>query len=115
ETIFANIINKSNEDNFNYYIKNKFDSNELEAKNKELFAKLKSWSNDIEQRGVWNNWDKFNQVIVKGIYPLHPISTLLVTTLSDWYQQRSAINFLIGSFKKIQEDDVNEYGDLPRI
>lgn len=115
ETIFANIIDKSNGDSFNYYINNRFNSDEVKNDNYKLYSKLKSWSNDIEHRGVWNDWNKFEQVIVKGIYPLHPISTLLITSLSDWYQQRSAINFLIDSYKNIQDMDVNEYGDLPKI
>lgn len=115
ETIFANLINKTNKDLFNQYIKGYFEKTLIEEKQKNLFNGLNRWINNVGTRGVWKNYDKYKEIILEGIYPLDPIATWLITDLSDWYQQRSALNFLMKSFNDIEEKELHEFGDIPRI
>ena len=80
-----------------------------------LFENLCKWTVNAKKRGLWSDKDKFKKVIVEGIYPFHPLTTYLLTALSDWYQQRSAIQFLISSFKAIENKPISELGDLPQV
>lgn len=115
ETIFANLIDKYDKILFNHNIKEYFNRESVEEYNRKVFTGINTWSESARQRGIWSNYEKFKNVILQGIYPMNPISTWLITYLSDWYQQRSALNFLIKSFEKIEEKDVYELGDLPEI
>lgn len=115
ETIFANIIEKYNYGAFDHYIKGFFNSKERSQKYDTLFNNLKSWTINNKTRGLWSDKEKFKKVIVEGIYPFHPFTTYMLTTLSNWYQQRSALQFLISSFKAIENKEVKELGDLPQV
>jgi len=84
ETVFANLIFRKDE--FYNTIK-PF----IEKKNYEwnfLFKKMNEW---ISLKGLWKDNSKFKDIIVEGIYPFHPISTFMLTQLSDYFQKRSAL------------------------
>lgn len=115
ETIFANLIDKYNKELFNHSITEYFKKNNVNAYNKNVFESLNNWVEGVSNRGIWSNYDKYKNVILQGVYPLNPIATWLITYLSDWYQQRSALNFLIKSFEKIEEKEIHELGNLPEI
>lgn len=115
ETIFANLIKIKDTHLYNKYIENSFKKEKIIEDNILLFNKIGSWLPASKNRGVWNSKDKFDSIILKGIYPFHPLSTWMLNYLSDWYQQRSAINFLIGSFDAIEEREVTELGVLPTV
>ena len=115
ETIFANLIDKYDKDLFNHTISEYFNKDNVNTFNKKVFDSLNAWVEGINKRGIWSNYDKYKNVILQGIYPLNPIATWLITYLSDWYQQRSALNFLIKSFEKIEEKEIHELGNLPEI
>ncbi|OPJ55652.1 hypothetical protein [Alkalithermobacter paradoxus] len=115
ETIFANLIKPKDIDLYSNYIESKLRNEKVEQKNKVLFNKINEWIPGAKGKGVWNNWEKFSNVILKGVYPFHPITTWMLSYLSDWYQQRSAINFLIGCFENIEEKEITEFGDLPVV
>ena len=38
--------------------------------------------------GVWGNYTIFRKVIVEGIYPMHPLSTFMLTQLSDYRKRK---------------------------
>lgn len=115
ETIFANIIEKHDKEAFDYYIKSWINSENQANEYNRLFNYMQQWIQVENKRGLWSDKKKFNTVIVEGIYPFHPLTTYLLTALSDWYQQRSALQFLINNFKKIEEKDIKELGEIPQV
>lgn len=115
ETIFANLIKVKDNHLHDKYILNSFNKDRNLQENKLLFKNLSQWLPSSKSRGVWNNWDKFDSVILKGIYPFSPLSTWMLNYLSDWYQQRSAINFLLGAFEIVENKELTELGDLPKV
>lgn len=115
ETIFANLIKIKDNHLHDKYIVNSFKKDKNLEENKRLFEKLSRWLPSSKSRGVWNNWDKFESVILKGIYPFSPLSTWMLNYLSDWYQQRSAINFLLGAFELVENKELTELGELPKV
>ncbi len=115
ETIFANLVEKNNHESFDYYINSYFEKDRIKENQRLLFNQLHQWIEATNSKGIWSNWDKYYQVIVKGIYPFSPISIWLLTSLSDWYQQRSALNFLINGFEALENEELHELGELPYI
>lgn len=115
ETIFANIIEKHDKQSFDYYIKSWIKSENQSNGYNKLFNYMQKWIQAESKKGLWSNKEKFNNVIVEGIYPFHPLTTYLLTALSEWYQQRSALQFLINNFKRIEEKDIKELGEIPQV
>lgn len=115
ETIFANLIKVKDNHLYDKYIDKNLKKEKIKEDNNLLFNKIGSWLPTSKNRGVWNNKEKFESIILRGIYPFHPLSTWILNYLSDWYQQRSAINFLIESFDTIEEKEVTELGSLPSV
>ena len=115
ETIFANIIEKYNPSAFDHFVRKYFNNKERSYKYDTLFNNFIKWTINNKTRGLWCDKDKFRKVIIEGIYPFHPFTTYLLTSLSDWYQQRSALQFLISSFKHIENKEIKELGDLPQV
>ena len=56
-----------------------------------------------EQYGV-----KIIQLILKGCYPLHPITVWLLSNMNNWMQQRSAITFAAEMIERISNDVIEE-------
>jgi len=115
ETIFANLLSVNDEHLYNKYILSKFNKEKVIEENELLFSKIGEWIPTSRNRGIWKDKNKFNEIILKKIYPFNPLTTWMLTYLSDWYQQRSAINFLIKSFEEIEQKEITELGSLPQI
>jgi len=115
ETIFANLISRTDKHLFDEYITRNIDSIESKEKNSQLFMDINKWSSYVNTKGLWKEKKKFDEVIIKGTYPLNPLSVLLLTSLSNWYQQRSALNFFMDSIKIISDKEIVKLGILPQI
>ena len=88
ETIFANLIERD-EAGFDKTVRawqRKDDDTWLI-----LQANMGRW---LPLKGLWQDQKKFRQVVVEGIYPLHPISTYLLTQMSDYLQNRSSLTLV---------------------
>jgi len=89
ETIFANLIQRND--------KALFESTVIawqktsEEHWKDVFSSLNNW---LPTTGVWRDYQLFRKVAVEGIYPLHPLSTYMLTKLSDYLQNRSSLMLL---------------------
>lgn len=115
ETIFANLIKIKDNHLYDKYIDKNLKKEKIIEENDLLFNKIGDWLPTSKNRGVWSNKNKFESIVLRGIYPFHPLSTWMLNYLSDWYQQRSAINFLIGSFDTIENKEITELGSLPGV
>lgn len=97
ETIIASLLQKQDLERINRFV-------ELGARQENptlLMGKLREWFPDMQNHALWNDVERFTQVIQKGCWPLHPASTWLLYHLSSVgksLQQRSAMSFLDDAF-----------------
>ena len=111
ETIFANLIEKKDKVVFEDLINQKIDKTE-NLYHREIHENIKRWIPETNSKGVWSSWDKYNQVILKGIYPFHPISTWLLSSLSNWLQNRSSLTLINRKIKENNSLEIDEFGSL---
>lgn len=113
ETIFANLIEKNDKSTFKHYIENNINSN----KNKyiDFHKNLLQWIPQTSNKDIWKNFDIFKRIILEGVYPFHPLSTYMLSSMSDWLQNRSSITLLNKEIKKRENFEINEIDDLKMI
>ena len=102
ETVFANLIERKAPSEFSKYVVEW--QSEHEEDWKVLYENLRRWTS---LSGVWNTYESFRKLIVEGIYPLHPVSSLLLTQLSDYLQNRSSITLLSQQIARLAEYDLS--------
>ena len=103
ETVFANLISRTDKKAFNEKIVSWQDKHDEEWKN--LFQNINNWS---QTSGIWADYAKFRKVIVEGIYPMHPISVFMLTQLSDYLQNRSSMNLISQYIADVSDINVDE-------
>lgn len=113
ETIFANLIERTDSASFSELIAQP-QQRSIDAW-RSVHENLLKWIPDLERRSLWRDWDGFSRVVLEGTYPLHPITTYLLSTMSDWLQQRSALTFLHNEFENLGERTVDGSTELPLI
>ena len=72
-------------------------------------GKLKNWFPDINNHAVWIDPKRFENVICRGSWPLHPISTWAFVKLSSVgksLQQRSALSLLAEIYQDIEPHEI---------
>lgn len=103
ETVFANLIQRKD--------KVAFEENVIAWQNshenvwKDIFDKLNRW---LVTKGMWRDYTLFRKVIVEGIYPMHPISTFMLTQLSDYLQNRSSLMLISQYIENSKMIDISE-------
>lgn len=102
ETVFANLIQRKDKDAFNEIVVKWQNSKEDEWK--KLFQKLNKW---LVTKGMWKEYKLFRKVAVEGIYPLHPISTFMLTNLSDYLQNRSSLTLISNYIEEYKKYDIS--------
>lgn len=111
ETILANILKKSNPE-FDHIVGNAishYDKYHSKIKNS-----LSRWDRTVIKKSVWTSNDLYNNVILKGCYPLHPITVWLLSSSHQWMQQRSTLAFAAEMFEQVSPSEI--YGTwLPYI
>ncbi|PGL72614.1 hypothetical protein [Bacillus sp. AFS055030] len=115
ETIFANLIERIDKTTFESLVVNKINKEVEDTKWNELHEKMLAWLPAATSSSVWNNYDRFKKVVLEGIFPLHPLTTWMLSNLSAWLQQRSSLTFLKEQIDKFSEEKIHEFGDLPTI
>ena len=103
ETVFANLIQRKDkiafEENIIVWQKNN------ENLWKDIFEKLNRW---LVTKGMWRDYALFRKVIVEGIYPMHPVSTFMLTQLSDYLQNRSSLTLISQNIENSKEVDISD-------
>lgn len=104
ETVFANLIQRKNKDVFEKTIVlwQKVEENRW----KNLFDNMNRW---LSTNGIWSNYSKFRKAIVEGIYPMHPISTYMLTNLSDYLQNRSSLTLVSRYIEQYSNIDIDTH------
>jgi len=95
ETLIANLLEKKEMDIIEQSLDN------MEETFDYLQASMKRWFPGIENHNLWLDQERFEKVIWKGCWPLHPLSTWMLyklTTIGKSLQQRSALSFVAEVF-----------------
>ena len=103
ETVFANLIQRKDKKAFDELIVKWQYSKEDEWKR--IFKLLNKW---LVVKGMWKDYKLFRKVVVEGIYPMHPLSTFMLTNLSDYLQNRSSLTLIGNYIKKNSNYDISE-------
>lgn len=103
ETVFANLIERSNKDAFvRTIVKWQADTEEHW---KTIYSLMNKW---LSLTGVWGDYELFRKIIIEGIYPMHPISTFMLTQLADYLQNRSSMMLLSQYITEIADKDSSD-------
>ena len=103
ETILANILKKSPE----------FDRVVGSAVGKytnfhnKVHLSISRWDRAAVKKSVWLSNDLYNTVILRGCYPLHPITVWLLSGSHQWMQQRSTLAFASEMFDQIAKSEID--------
>lgn len=101
ETVFANLIYRKNRKAFEDIII-MWQCNE--TKRWQLAnTDMNRW---LPTKGIWREYRSFRDVIVEGIYPLHPLSTYMLTQLSDYLQKRSSLALINTYIEQLKDVDI---------
>jgi len=72
-----------------------------------MFQALGRWDRSSQKKRLWTDEKLYNNVILKGCYPLHPITVWLLSHTSSWMQQRSTIAFVAEMFEMIENTEID--------
>lgn len=73
----------------------------------QLKSALVRWDRSSIKKSVWTEDALYNQLILHGCYPLHPITVWLLSNAHQWMQQRSTLVFAAEMVEEIAENEVN--------
>lgn len=107
ETVFANLVARKDKKAFSTIINWQ---NNKEPEWKSLFKKIGNWTT---ASGIWNDYTRYRKVVVEGIYPMHPVSVLMLTQLSGYLQNRSSMNLISRSISDIADVEIEK--EIPVI
>lgn len=105
ETVLASIVKKKN--NAETIISNIFD-NTLSYFASSSQKNILRWITELNRKNVWNNEAMYKQIILKGCYPIHPLTLSTLVNLSVYMQQRSTLTFLSDIFEEHVNEEINE-------
>ncbi len=105
ETILANLLKKDEASGFSRIIENAI--NRYEHFHTKIFDSLSRWDKSAQKKSAWTSLTLYKSVILKGCYPLHPITTWLLSNTSSWMQQRSTIAFAAEMYENIKNSDID--------
>lgn len=104
ETILANLLKKDENSGFSRIVENALDK--YQRFHTKIFDALGRWDKSAQKKSVWTSFDLYKNVILKGSYPLHPITTWLLSNTSSWMQQRSTIAFAAEMYVNIKDSEI---------
>ena len=105
ETILANLLKKNEEAGFSRVIGNALDR--YEKFHNRVFDAILRWDKTVQKKSVWTNFSLYKSIILKGCYPMHPITAWLLSNTSSWMQQRSTIAFASEMFDGVKTSDID--------
>jgi len=106
ETLIANLLEKKDKNSLDDYVKQNFLLRDRDI----LMDKFKNWFPDLKFHSLWNDPDRFRQIIQKGCWPLHPLTTWFLYRLASVgksLQQRSALSFLGEAYDRYKSREID--------
>ncbi len=105
ETILANLLVKKDESLHEQIVGAAL--KKYERQHDFVKEALNRWDRSSSKKSVWTDNYLYKSVILKGCYPLHPITVWLLSNMNNWMQQRSAITFAAEMVERISKKDVS--------
>ena len=105
ETILANLIKKDDEKGFERTVGAAVTKYERFHRN--IMSSLGRWDRSNQKKSVWTEWSLYEKVILRGCYPLHPITVWILANTSNWMQQRSTIAFASEMFDAVRGSELD--------
>ena len=105
ETILANLLQKVDEDEYDRVVNLSF--RKYERFHSSIEHSIQRWDRSTVKKSVWTSDYLYKNVIMRGCYPIHPITVWLLSNMNNWMQQRSAITFVAEMVDKISAADIN--------
>ena len=109
ETIFAHLLEKRDEKKLDQLLANQ------QAECVQLHSLMSLLLPGFKQLPVWKHFPDFQQIVVKGCWPLHPLATWFLTRQQDIVQSRSAITFVRTAMQELSEQQTISNGQLITI
>lgn len=103
ETILANILKKNNP-TFDRVVGNAVDR--YENFHNKIRSALSRWDRSAVKKSVWTTESLYSSVVLKGCYPLHPITVWLLSSSHQWMQQRSTLAFAAEMFEQVAKAEI---------
>ncbi|MCF8001389.1 MAG: hypothetical protein K9K32_00510 [Halanaerobiales bacterium] len=94
EPVFANLISIKDKNIF----KNHSD----------LQEKILNWDTKLKNSNIWSKKEYYNNLICKDLAPFHPITIDLLSSISEYTQDRTPLAILRELLKKVSNDEVSE-------
>lgn len=110
ETIFAHMIGKDEA-----ALANLWQTTYAERQNEVTRQHLAQCLPGFSRFPVWNNPQRFAQVIGQGCWPLHPFAVWFLTRQRDLVQSRSALTFIKDVIERISGEDAAVDGRLRQV
>jgi len=105
ETILANLIKKKDEATFQKVIGGAV--GHYQQFHLKIQEALVRGDRSAYPRSVWSDHNLYQQVILNGCYPLHPMTVWLLSNMSGWMQQRSTIAFAAEMFENTLDAEID--------
>lgn len=102
ETLIANLLEKKNIEELGNQIA------AIKDEPGQIQASMTKWFPEMNNHAIWADQEQFKNVVVKGCWPLHPLSTWVLYKLSavgKSLQERSALFFLEEVTSKYKDVD----------
>ena len=103
ETILANILKKNNP-TFDRVVGNAV--GRYENFHNKIRSALNRWDRSAIKKSVWTAESLYSSVVLKGCYPLHPITVWLLSSSHQWMQQRSTLAFAAEMFELVAKAEI---------
>jgi hypothetical protein len=110
ETIFAHMIGKNE-----VALANLWQRTDAERQNEVTRKHLAQCLPSFSRFPVWNDPQRFAQVIGQGCWPLHPFAVWFLTRQRDLVQSRSALTFIKEVIGRISGEDAEVDGRLRQV
>lgn len=110
ETIFAHMIGKNE-----VALTQLWQKSEASRRAQQTWQRLSRCLPGFSRFPVWSNQDRFERVIARGCWPLHPFAVWFLTRQQDLVQSRSALTFIKDVIERISAEDALADGRLHQV
>lgn len=110
ETIFAHMIKKEEA-----LIDELWSKTNAELVYQKAHMQLSNCLPGFSRYPVWQDGRRFNEVIGRGCWPLHPLAVWFLTRQKDVVQSRSALTFIKDIVSRVSGEDAVHQGKLQQV
>ncbi len=110
ETIFAHMIGKDED-----ALGQLWNDTSADIHGQQTWQRLSPFLPGFSRYPVWSDPERFERIIAKGCWPLHPFAVWFLTRQRDLVQSRSALTFIKDVIDQITNEDAQADGRLRQV